>query len=295
MRVAVLFLGVVSAATGWLPVLAQDEIRFVDGLRAEHVTVFLFETGLSGGSVQSVGDRDVKAWIHAGGCLPVVIRTNEEDVYQSPLDRDDGQTLLSFGHIRNSALAHVEFNDDSGTNSNFLFSDLDASECYVLLAEGFGQSVSGNYGVQFIGIAPYAELSSISYSRDSGFGGWMAHFDAIRLGNDSGLFAGDGECDDTRFTGDGEYLGITVTDDYVMRDASDCRRLFMEGLVRLKDTEMIDFGDDSSVWANDGECDDVRFTGPSRYLGITSNDDHVRRDASDCRQLFVEGLIRLKR
>ena len=61
MRAVISFLGVVSAAAGWMPVQAQDEIRFVDGLRAEHVTVFLFETGLYRGSVQSVGDRESSA------------------------------------------------------------------------------------------------------------------------------------------------------------------------------------------------------------------------------------------
>lgn len=116
-----------------------------------------------------------------------------------------------------------------------MFSDLEANQCYVLLTEGYDLDVYGDYGVQFIGIPSYVELSSIAYSRDSGFGSWASHFDAVQLGNDSGLlFANDGECDDTRFTGDPDYLGITVMDDYVMRDASDCRQLFVEGLIRLR-------------------------------------------------------------
>ena len=56
----------------------------------------------------------------------------------------------------------------------------------------------------------------------------------------------------------------------------------------------IDFGDDSSEWANDGECDDTRFTGDDDYIGIEFGDGHVRRDASDCRSLFNQGRIRLK-
>ena len=206
-----------------------------------------------------------------------------------------GKPCCPFGHIRNTGLAHVDFSDDAGSSSNFLFSDLHPNQCYILLAEGYNSDVSGDFGIQLIGIPSHAELSSISYSRASGFGDWTSHFDAIQLGNDAGLFADDGECDDTRFTGNPTYLGITGVDDYVMRDASDCGQLFREGHVRLKDTETIDFGDDSSPWANDGECDDVRFVGPSRYIGITSSEDHVRRDASDCRQLFVDGLIRLRR
>ena len=62
----------------------------------------------------------------------------------------------------------------------------------------------------------------------------------------------------------------------------------------VSDGAGIDFGDDSSEWANDGECDDTRFTGDDEYIGIDFGDSHVRRDASDCRSLFNQGRIRLK-
>ena len=55
----------------------------------------------------------------------------------------------------------------------------------------------------------------------------------------------------------------------------------------------VDFGTDSSRWANDGECDDPRFTGP----GMTSTpllDEDTRHDASDCRRAFQAGQIRLR-
>lgn len=53
-----------------------------------------------------------------------------------------------------------------------------------------------------------------------------------------------------------------------------------------------DFGDDSSEWANDGVCDDTRFVGDRGAGAWTSNDDHVGRDATDCRNLLNAGRIR---
>lgn len=49
--------------------------------------------------------------------------------------------------------------------------------------------------------------------------------------------------------------------------------------------QTIDFGDDASQFARDGECDDKRFTGP----GMTETpllDSDVRHDATDCRTAY---------
>ena len=51
-----------------------------------------------------------------------------------------------------------------------------------------------------------------------------------------------------------------------------------------------DFGDDSSEWANDGACDDTRFVG-DRGAAAATSDDHVGRDATDCRNLLNAGRI----
>ena len=56
--------------------------------------------------------------------------------------------------------------------------------------------------------------------------------------------------------------------------------------------EKIDFGDDTSAWANDGECDDPRFEGPGTAATLRGED--LGRDASDCRRLYEEGRIRLR-
>ncbi len=54
----------------------------------------------------------------------------------------------------------------------------------------------------------------------------------------------------------------------------------------------VNFGDDSSEWANDGECDDGRFTGP----GLTSTpllEEDVLADATDCRTAYNAGRLQL--
>ena len=54
-----------------------------------------------------------------------------------------------------------------------------------------------------------------------------------------------------------------------------------------------DFGDDNGQFANDGECDDMRFEG----AGMTTTpllDQDVRHDASDCRAAFNQGRLTLK-
>ena len=55
--------------------------------------------------------------------------------------------------------------------------------------------------------------------------------------------------------------------------------------------QAIDFGDDSSEWANDGECDDPRFEGPGAYSSPLDEDRF--RDASDCLALFDSGQVGL--
>ena len=122
----------------------------------------------------------------------------------------------------------------------------------------------------------------------------------IDFGDDSSRWAHDGVCDDNRFTGDDEYVGLTG-DRYVGHDASDCKDLFNKDRIHLRtrsprsaaSNTAPDFGDDRSIWAQDGQCDDNRFTGSEEYLGVTGG-RHVRHDATDCRQLFAQGHIRLK-
>ena len=63
-----------------------------------------------------------------------------------------------------------------------------------------------------------------------------------------------------------------------MKDATDCKAAFDAGTITLKEPRTentdtpataatdIDFGDDTSHWAKDGECDDPRFEGKALPL-----------------------------
>lgn len=142
---------------------------------------------------------------------------------------------------------------------------------------------------------------------------------AIEWGDDGGEYANDGECDDPRFEGPGSIGGF---DSHILADASDCRWLFERGQVSLRvdidveamaraertaldaretrwqrpqfviAIESIDFGNDSSMWANDGECDDPRFEGPGAAAQLVEADR--RADATDCRDLYRAGEIWLR-
>ena len=54
-----------------------------------------------------------------------------------------------------------------------------------------------------------------------------------------------------------------------------------------------DFGDNTSQWANDGECDDPRFEGEG--AADTLLDGDRGHDATDCRKLFNNGRIALRK
>ena len=123
----------------------------------------------------------------------------------------------------------------------------------------------------------------------------------VDFGDDSSVWARDGECDDPRFEGQG--MATTLVDEDLLSDATDCRILFERGLIRLRGTTYrggsnsggsgnVDFGNNASDWANDGECDDPRFEG--RGMASVLLDEDLGRDANDCRALFNSGMIRLR-
>ncbi len=51
----------------------------------------------------------------------------------------------------------------------------------------------------------------------------------------------------------------------------------------------VNYGNDSSTWAFDNECDDPRFYGPGTDEILLSSD--AFRDATDCRNLCYAGLV----
>ena len=118
----------------------------------------------------------------------------------------------------------------------------------------------------------------------------------IDFGDDTGIYARDGDCDDMRFVGRGVSSALLV--DNIGRDATDCRAALRKGTVSLNplfirpdSTAEIIFGDDASDYARDGDCDDVRFVG-ARSAETIYLDEDVGHDASDCRAGVNAGTLR---
>jgi hypothetical protein len=118
------------------------------------------------------------------------------------------------------------------------------------------------------------------------------------FGDDASVWANDGECDDSRFAGDG-MTNTPLLDTDIGHDASDCRSAWNAGGLRLADAKPFrgnytpDFGDDASEWALDDECDDPRFVGPGMTL-TTLLDDDMYHDATDCEAAWDAGDIELR-
>ena len=124
--------------------------------------------------------------------------------------------------------------------------------------------------------------------------------DVIDFGDNTSEWAYDDVCDDNRFRGDERYYFHWDDGQYNLRDATDCRTHFEAGRIQLRaagpETELpeIDFGGDTSRWANDGECDDNRFVGSFPYYVHWEDGEHNLRDATDCRTHFEVGRIQLR-
>ncbi len=119
---------------------------------------------------------------------------------------------------------------------------------------------------------------------------------AYSFGDDKGDYSNDGECDDPRFDGPGMTATDLLSDD-VLHDASDCETAFKAGQLTIRglaEDGSIDFGDDKGEYANDGECDDLRFIGS----GMTATEliqDDIMHDATDCRTAYEAGKLKLNR
>lgn len=149
----------------------------------------------------------------------------------------------------------------------------------------------------------------------------------VDFGDDTSIFANDGQCDDIRFSGPG-MTATALLDSDVGHDASDCRAAWEAGQLQLAETappplpdangfsppgtgktdkvrgaapgpvvpelvivDGILFGDDSGGFAGDGVCDDRRFFGPGMADAI--NWASTGRDATDCSQAYLDGQVRL--
>jgi hypothetical protein len=128
-------------------------------------------------------------------------------------------------------------------------------------------------------------------------GGAGAEAAAIDYGDDTSKWARDGECDDPRFSGTG-VAGELVEEDR-MHDATDCRAAVEAGTASFngetalaQPVAQFDFGSDTSKWANDGECDDLRFQGTGVDKKLLPED--LSADASDCRAAVEAGTATIR-
>ncbi|WP_240231768.1 hypothetical protein [Devosia lacusdianchii] len=117
----------------------------------------------------------------------------------------------------------------------------------------------------------------------------------VGFGDDAGEYSNDGECDDPRFEGAGMTATALLSDD-VLHDATDCKAAFDAGQLTLRgvgDDGTVDFGDDNGEYSNDGECDDMRFTGSGMTATALIQDD-IMHDATDCKSAYDAGKIKLR-
>ncbi len=89
--------------------------------------------------------------------------------------------------------------------------------------------------------------------------------------------------------------------DNILRDATDCEIFYSALRIRLARTReqsdpeecrSIEFGNNSSEWARDDECDDPRFIGPGMSDILLLED--TKADAEDCRKLCRAGEVWLR-
>lgn len=118
----------------------------------------------------------------------------------------------------------------------------------------------------------------------------------VEFGDNTSEYARDGECDDRRFIGVGMASDLDEDDNY--HDAKDCKEAYADGRILLwneakaraaTQCSAIQFGDDTSEWEGDGECDDPRFEGPGSSSVVNSVD--IRHDARDCRKACNAGRV----
>jgi len=265
--------------------------------------VYLEPDGSGGSATLEFGD-DSSRWNNDGECDDprfvgngVGVKLLLEDLGR---DATDCRTLFDAGEISPISASNFDFGDDSSRWNN-------DGECDDPRFEGEGMAVKlepRDFASDATDCRALFDAGQISFIGGVGVmtsveGAGNVNVSGVDFGDDSSQWANDSECDDPRFEGEG-MAGVLLDDD-MGRDASDCRALFEAGSISLvPDNDAggasissggIEFGDDSSSWANDGECDDPRFKGEGVDTILAPED--LKRDATDCRTLFEAGKITL--
>ena len=225
------------------------------------------------GPATAVDMEDIDVAHDATDCL-ALYQTGDVSLKPAP---SDIVADIDFGD-NSSEWANNDICDDprfggAGADELLLDEDMgrDSADCKALFLSGAVQYLGDDINMQTI------------------------EFDGISFGDNTSEWKSDGECDDPRFHGTG--MAAQLVNDDLGHDAVDCLALYKDGSITLTGNATpatagtIDFGDDSSEWANDDECDDPRFAGEG-VAGILLDSD-LGHDASDCRTLFDAGKIYL--
>ncbi len=123
--------------------------------------------------------------------------------------------------------------------------------------------------------------------------------DGFFFGDDTNLYANDGECDDPRFEGEASAKKPPLS--ALEHDGTDCIKAWKAGRIRAVQERDLNgimilggtlFGDDTSAYSNDGECDDPQFIGQSMANGGGSA-EHRGHDRTDCLTAFQAGSLKI--
>lgn len=263
--------------------LASDLFRWTEAYWRSITDVPSDAEGLEIGMLLSVNvEREETEWLY------FTVPADGDGMYEvSARARYFTDAVVALYSAEEEGLTYIGYNDDENEDSlDALYSTQLSAEVtyYIGVSDAFGSAGRVDVLVErAVGIATGAGV-------DAGVSTMRL---AIDFGDDTSDMARDGECDDPRFDGDGAALLLLMENRG--RDATDCRELLDEGRIQLYGVDLesgdIDFGDDTSNWAQDRECDDPRFDGDGMARRLLYS--NRGRDAGDCRQLYEAGRIRL--
>lgn len=270
---ALLASGAVEFVGGYLTILASDNTTAMDVTPATQI-----DTSIDWGD-------NTSQWANDGECDDP--RFSGEGVADILLDEDKGhdandcQALFDAGQIEFNAASNIS----NFHNSGFDFGDNTSEYANNKICDDprFGGS-----GVDPI-LLPEDEGHDAADCKALFRAGQISLLTdlMISFGDDNFANANDGRCDDARFAG--KAMAQTLLDAGIRHDASDCQAAFARGKIYFGEDGRIDFGDNSSEWADDNECDDPRFSGPGS--ASSPSDDNLMKDAADCRTLYRTGEI----
>ena len=197
---------------------------------------------------------------HPGGRPLQVTRTDCSLESPSPIQRDPS-ILTEMSKTSRALTLDIGFNTSCAIrpgSSGAPYFPQPGSSVFGLMS---GNAVPPRVLSRAIPLTTIAIASQIV--RDLALLGTSAISDAsgeIEFGDDIGLFAHDGECDDPRFFGAGMAEQFIDADEFVsiaeMHDATDCRDNLSADRIQFRDDP---YGDDESTFAGNGSCDDPYF------------------------------------